>query len=89
VLADSTLPAPRDELFDLAVNRAYRYATRLGVLGTVRLEPAIRTWYAATRFAYRIPLADILAVLASAPDGDYCWQGGPGGGWQPGEPSRP
>lgn len=77
---------PRDALFDLAVNRAHQYATRLGVLGTDRLEPTLRGWYAATRFAYRIPLADILAALAVAPKGDYHWHSGR---WQPGEPPHP
>jgi len=80
---------PRDELFDLAVNRAYQYATRLGVLGTDRLEPALKPWYTTTRFAYRIPLAGILAALTAAPAEDCHWRGGPGGGWRPGPNPRP
>ena len=79
---------PRAEIFDLAVNRAYQYATRLGVLGTDRLEPALKPWYTTTRFAYRIPLAEILLALAAAPV-DHHWQGGPDGGWQPGPSPRP
>ena len=79
---------PRDALFDLAVNRAHQYATRLGVLGTDRLEPTLRGWYATTRFAYRIPLTGILAALATAPV-DHHWQGGPDGSWQPGLNPRP
>jgi hypothetical protein len=80
---------PREALFDLAVNRAYRYALRLGVLGGDGLKPALTTWYRATRFAYRIPLDAILNAVAAAPGEGYHWRGGPQGGWQPGQPPHP
>lgn len=73
----------RPELFDEAVNRALTYALRLGVpLGKPdRLRGRLELWYLKTRFAYRVPLADVLAALAKYPGPDHTWRGGAAGGW--------
>lgn len=73
----------RDALFDLATNRALSYALRLGLLdGPMdRLRPGLEPWYLKTRFAYRIPLEDIIGVLRAFPGEGYVWRGGPEGGW--------
>lgn len=76
---------PRDALFDAAVNRALEYATRLGIrLDDARdLRQRLEVWYLKTRFAYRVPLEEVLGALGSCPDTAYRWQGGREGSWQP------
>ncbi len=75
-----------DALFDLAVNRA-----STSVLGTrpSDLPSALARWHATTRFARRVPLADISRCLASRPAGAWHWAGGPQGSWQAGKPKFP
>ena len=77
----------RDALFDAAVNRAHTYAKRLGVPVDARekLRAGLELWYLKTRFAYRIPLGDVLDALERHPavDEPYTWVGGREGAWQP------
>jgi len=75
---------PRDTLFDLAVNRALSYALRLGVVldDAGVLRNGLELWYLKTRFAYRIPLDEVVATLESYPGEDSSWQGGKSGSWQ-------
>jgi hypothetical protein len=87
---------PTDALFDLAVNRAASYLARLGLLGTdaddQRLYAALELWYLKTRFAYRVPLETVIAVLLSYPASSNVpqhWQGGESGKWYPGSPPTP
>lgn len=82
---------PRDALFDLAVNRALTYARRLDLLGRDprALRMGLEPWYLKTRFAYRIPLEEVLACLSSYPGHVHHWQGGVRGGWVRGENPRP
>ena len=82
---------PRDALFDLAVNRALTYALRLGLAleDTAALRSGLELWYLKTRFAYRIPLEDVVAALKSYPGGDCFWRGGRAGGWQRGSTPKP
>jgi hypothetical protein len=83
----------RTKLFDLAVNRAISYAERLGALEGQRdrqiLHSVLELWYLKTRFAYRIPLDDVIEVLMSYPGPGHYWTGGPGGDWERGENPRP
>lgn len=78
------MPGVRPELFDEAVNRALTYASRLGVPldNPDRLRGGLELWYLKTRFAYRVPLADVLAALAEYPGPDHRWRGGTAGGWR-------
>lgn len=78
-------PAPRPELFDAAVSRALSYALRLGVplSDEAKLRAGLEVWYLKTRFAYRIPLADVVTVLAQYPGPDHRWRGGAEGRWLP------
>lgn len=75
----------RDEIFDLAVNRAHTYARRLALeFGSApKLTAGLEVWYLKTRFAYRIPLEQVVAVLVARGDAGPAaqWEGGPGGGW--------
>ncbi len=75
---------PRDALFDAAVNRALVYAVRLGVPLDARgdLRKGLELWYLKTRFAYRIPLDEVIAVLCTSPNSSWRWQGGREGRWQ-------
>lgn len=83
----------RDALFDLAVNRALEYAQRTRALDRAEdaaaLQRGLELWYLRTRFAYRIPIEEVVACLRSHPGGEAHWQGGPGGGWRPGPAPRP
>lgn len=78
---------PRDGLFDAAVNRAHTYAERLGLPSDARekLRAGLELWYLKTRFAYRVPLNDVLDALERYPaaEGNYTWGGGREGGWRP------
>ena len=64
---------PRRELFDLAVERADTYLTRLlpgwelKKPSAQELAATIELWYLRTRFAYRVPLEDVVAVLLIKP----------------------
>lgn len=73
-----------EALFDLAVNRAWSAAARVGLSG-------LAAWHARTRFARRVPLGAVLEALAHRPaaPGDWHWAGGPGGGWVPGKAPFP
>lgn len=83
----------REQLFDLAVNRARTYALRLHALERAEsaheLARRLELWYLRTRFAYRIPLEQVVAVVWTSPPGDVHWAGGPEGSWQPGPPPEP
>ena len=74
---------PRNKLFDLAVNRALSYAHRLGVPfdDTEVLRSGLELWYLKTRFAYRIPLEEVVATLQTYPGEGSSWQGGKEGAW--------
>lgn len=77
----------RDELFELAVNRALSYAQRLALDFTsdARLTAGLEVWYLKTRFAYRVPLSDVVAVLLAHPDPgamNLTWRGGVDGAWR-------
>jgi hypothetical protein len=76
---------PRDALFDAAVNKALSYARRLGVPldDREKLRTGLELWYLKTRFAYRVPLDDVIEVLGSCPDALYAWKGGAAGRWLP------
>jgi len=76
---------PRAALFDLAVARADAYARRARVPRSgdaAAITRALEVWHLKTRFAGRVPLADVAAALAQRPAGDgWAWSGGAGGGW--------
>ncbi|GGJ74451.1 hypothetical protein [Deinococcus aquiradiocola] len=88
-----------DALFDLAVNRAATTLHGLGLPGPQhpKADAALQEWHARTRFARRVPLADVQARLAShpalhAPDVPWTgwhWAGGPDGAWRPGRAPFP
>lgn len=86
-------PAPRDELFDLAVNRALSYARRTRAIERAAdahgLARELQLWVLRTRFAYRIRLEEVATRLLTAPAGPVHWRGGPQGGWRDGPPPRP
>ena len=73
----------REELFDLAVARALGYATRTGPLPDTHEEmhAALEVWYLKTRFAYRVPLDDLIGALLAWPGAGTAWRGGRGGSW--------
>lgn len=75
----------REELFDLAVERADTFADRLGLArdDPEALQHGLELWYLRTRFAYRVPLEDVVAALVERPSGHgrSVWRGGRGGGW--------
>jgi hypothetical protein len=73
----------RNELFDLAVTRALEYALRLNINmhNAKELTRGLELWYLKTRFAYRIPLSDIIKVLQIYPGANTIWQGGKNGQW--------
>jgi hypothetical protein len=83
----------RDELFDLAVNRALSYARRTRALeradDATALARELELWVLRTRFAYRLDLLEVATRLRQAPDGEVHWTGGPAGGWREGAPPRP
>lgn len=76
----------RHALFDLAIARALSYATKLGLidkkLSSRALYRGLELWYLKTRFAYRIPLEDIIIILKTYPNDSSIWQGGENGSWQ-------
>ena len=83
---------PRDELFDLAVNRALSYALKLRILPTTDAQVVYRgleVWYLKTRFAYRVPLVSLCEVLVSYPGEGFFWSGGAEGAWIAGQNPRP
>jgi hypothetical protein len=72
----------RSELFDLAVNRSLAYAKSIGLetKDKDKLREGLELWYLKTRFAYRVPLEDIVEALQKYP-GTGQWSGGKGGNW--------
>ncbi len=74
----------REDLFDLAVARADTYTERLGLPrgDSAALRAGLELWYLRTRFAYRIPLEQVVAALTRRPEAGGTWLGGPDGGWQ-------
>jgi hypothetical protein len=72
----------RNELFDLAITRALDYAQRLNLnlQDADELKRGLELWYLKTRFAYRIPLEDVLKVLQTHRK-NHQWQGGKKGHW--------
>ena len=90
---DGARRGQREELFDLAVNRAFAYARRTRALERARdartLARELELWILRTRFAYRIPLEEVAERLLAAPDGEVHWSGGPDGAWRAGRPPRP
>ncbi len=79
----------RDRLFDLAVNRASQALDRLGPRDAGARRHALEVWYLKTRFAYRVPFAAVEEALATRPEGEAHWHGGPDGGWREGPPDVP
>lgn len=88
------MASARDELFDMAVNRAAEYALRLALplRDEGKLRQGLELWYLKTRFAYRAPLEQVLRALAQRPQvpgpsgsgSDLAWRGGVDGAWQSG-----
>jgi hypothetical protein len=80
--------AHRAALFDLAVERAATYLERARVptgRDPSALARALEVWYLKTRFASRVPLDEIVAVLAARPErgeGATRWRGGRSGRWE-------
>jgi len=72
-------------LFNAAVNKALSYAVRLGLPldDPKKLRAGLELWYLKTRFAYRVPLTDVLGALGSCPDASHTWKGGAAGRWLP------
>ena len=83
----------RTELFDLAINRASSYLDKLSVdpaaASAQSLHGHLELWYLKTRFAYRVALQDVIAILQKRPGKAYFWQGGVGGNWLEGKAPRP
>ena len=75
-----------DGLFDLAINRAANLLRGLSLAGR---EAALAEWHARTRFARRVPLEQVRDCLNVRPDGEWHWQGGRSGTWQPGKAAFP
>ena len=84
---------PRHALFDLAVNRALSYTQSTGLnlqsAEASRVYKNLELWYLKTRFAYRVPLEQVITVLLTYPGGVFYWQGGSAGTWIGGEPPTP
>ena len=73
-----------DAVFDLAINRAAAFLRGAGAQGR------LSDWHAKTRFAARVDLERIQAVLSTMPkDGAWHWAGGSDGAWQRGKPRTP
>jgi hypothetical protein len=72
----------RDSLFDLAIERSLSYAKSLNISmqNKEEVKKYLEVWYLKTRFAYRIPLDDIVEVLQRYP-GQGTWSGGKDGSW--------
>jgi hypothetical protein len=70
-------------IFDLAVNRAAAFVRGAGP------NASLETWQTRTRFASRVNLELMRAVLETKPEGECFWSGGEAGGWQPGKPRTP
>lgn len=74
----------RDELFDLAVNRADAYRRGTGP------DAPLEAWHARTRFAARLDLEAVRRALAARPPGPgWHWAGGTAGAWRAGKAPRP
>lgn len=73
-----------DAVFDLAINRAAAFVRGAGAQGR------LADWHAKTRFAARVDLERIAAVVETIPkDGAWHWAGGSDGAWQRGKPRTP
>lgn len=73
-----------DAVFDLAINRAAAFVRGAGAQGR------LADWHAKTRFAARVDLERIAAVVDTMPkDGAWHWAGGSDGAWQRGKPRTP
>lgn len=83
--------AAPDALFDLAVNRAWAAQRGVGGSGGLGHPDVLAAWHARTRFARRVPLAEVRRALALHPAtaGPWHWAGGPQGGWLPGKAPFP
>lgn len=83
----------RDDLFDLAMNRALAYARRTRAFERSTDVPSLarelELWQLRTRFAFRLDLESIAERLLAAPAADVHWHGGPEGDWREGPPPRP
>ena len=54
------------------------------------VRAALEEWHARTRFARRVPLAEVVRCLGLRPaQGEWFWKGGPQGGWQEGKAAFP
>lgn len=77
----------------MAVSRALAYSERLGGLDGERNRSALRDllelWYLKTRFAYRVPLEQVVEVIMGYPGSGHYWRGGREGSWTKGENPRP
>ena len=77
----------------MAVARALSYADKLGAMEGERdprmLHGVLELWYLKTRFAYRIPLDQVIEALMEYPGPGHYWTGGRGGDWRPGQPPLP
>lgn len=75
------------------MNRALAYARRTGALegrpDALALQRDLELWYLRTRFAYRVPLEQVVAALLRCPPGEVHWRGGPQGDWHEGPPPTP
>lgn len=83
----------REELFDLAVNRALAYARGTRALeraaDDAALQRELELWVLRTRFAYRVDLGEVARRVRQAPRGDVHWAGGPSGAWNEGASPGP
>lgn len=53
------------------------------------LRATLEVWYLKTRFAYRIPLDEVVEALLRYPGGQHHWNGGKDGRWVEGQPPTP
>jgi len=92
-VAEGKAAGARAALFDLAIARADAYVRRARVplaRDAADIARALEVWHLKTRFAARVPLAHIAAVLAQRPAGEaWVWRGGHAGAWTRGDPHTP
>ena len=77
----------------MAVARALAYAQKLGAMEGERdaklLHNVLELWYLKTRFAYRVPLDQVITTLMEYPGPGHYWSGGRDGSWLRGQNPRP